>query len=98
MGRAGDVIGTIRVDVMMTVIGDPAAGRASSVEHGPEDQEVLDEFIELERLMRQSAVIADGGAQPAEHADHERDAEDFPSWHGKQDQSDDGENVDEDKI
>ena len=62
MGWAGDVIGTIGVDVMMAVIGDPAAGGARSVEHRPEDQKILYEFIKLQSLVRQGAVVADGGA------------------------------------
>src|SRR2546426_634673 len=48
VGRAGNVIGTIGVDVMVAMIGDPTSRSARSIEHRPEDQEVLDELIELE--------------------------------------------------
>jgi len=59
---------------------------------------MLNELIELEGLVRQRAVIADGGAQSAEYADHERDPENLPPRYGEKYQSEDGENMDEDEI
>ncbi len=38
VGGAGNVVGTVGVDVMVTMIGDPAARRAGSIKHRPEDQ------------------------------------------------------------
>src|SRR4051794_25812442 len=85
VSRAGNVVGTVRVDVMVAMVGDPTSRRSGTVEHGPEDQKMLNKFIELKGFMRKRTVITNGGAQPTENADNEPDAENLPSGHGVQD-------------
>ena len=48
------------------MVSDPACGMAGAVEDRPENKNLLDELIDLERLVRQHAVIADRSAEPAE--------------------------------
>src|SRR6202040_3259541 len=81
---AGDVFGRVRQRMMMPVIGDPARRSPRAIEHGPEDQEVFDDLIDLESAMGQQAVVADRGPKPAERDEAKRENHDFPARDRKQ--------------
>jgi len=94
----GDVLRRVGNRVMETVIGDPTRGMAGAVEDRPEDQELLDEAVGLESLVREHTVIADRGAQPAKGDTKQGHADNLEVWDGKKDQTDDRKNVNEDDI
>ncbi len=95
---AGDVLGRIGNGMMEAMVGDPACGMAGAVEDCPENQELLDEAVGLEGFVREHAVIADRGAQPAKGNAEQGHADNLKVWHGKKDQTDDCKNVNENEI
>ena len=96
--RARNVFRQIGDRVMQPMISDPARGVSRTVEDGPEDQELLDNRVGLERLMRQHAVITNRRAEPAKCGEEHRQTKNLEARHGKKDQADDGKNVNEDQV
>jgi hypothetical protein len=94
----GDVFGSVGDSVMQAMISDPACRMTGTVEDGPEDQELLDEAIGLESLVRKHAVIADRGAETAKGDAEQSHADDLKAWHREKNQTDDGKNVNENDI
>jgi len=80
------------------MIGDPACWMTGTVEDRPEDQELFDEAVGPEGLVRQHAVIADGRAEPAKGDAEQSHADNFEVWHGEEDQTDNGKNVNKNEI
>src|SRR5882724_650543 len=95
---AGNIVRRVRQRMMMAVIGDPACRRARAIEHGPENQEVLDRFVYLERAMREQAVITDGSAEAAERDETDRHRDHFPAGDREEDQRGDCQRVDQNKV
>ena len=91
----GDVLGRVRDGVVETMIGDPTCGMTGAVEDRPEDQELLDEAVGLYSFVGEHAVVADGGAQTAKGNAEQSHADNLEAWHGKEDQTGDGKNVNE---
>src|SRR5260370_37913811 len=61
----GDILRRVGHGMMQAMISDPARGMTGAVENGPEDQELFDESVGLERLVGEQAVIANRGAAAA---------------------------------
>src|SRR6266404_2549802 len=96
--RTGNVFGRVRDSVMQAMIRNPACWVAGPIEDGPEDQELLDEAVGLESLVREHPVIANRGAEPAEGDAEQSHADNLEAWHGEKNQADDGKSVNEDDI
>jgi hypothetical protein len=95
---AGDILWRVGDGVVQAMIGDPSCGVAGTVEDRPEDQELLDESIGLESLMREQAMVADGGAQAAEGDEEQGYAYDLETRQREEDQPDHREEMNEDQI
>jgi hypothetical protein len=52
--------------MMMPVVGHPTDGMPGAVEHGPEDEPLLDPPVYLQRAVRQQAVVTDRCAEATE--------------------------------
>ncbi len=96
--RTGNIFGRVRDSVMQAMIRNPACWVAGPIEDGPEDQELLDEAVGLESLVREHPVIANRGAEPAEGDAEQSHADNLEAWHGEKNQADDGKSVNEDDI
>ena len=83
---------------MQAMIRNPARGMSGAIENRPEDQELFDDRVGFERLVREHAVIANRGTESAECSEEHRQTEDFEAWDGKKDQADNGQDVNEDQI
>jgi len=70
----------------------------SVTEDRPENQELLDEAVGPDRLVREHTMIADSGAETAKGNAEQSHAHNFEAWHGEEDQTDDRKNVYEDEI
>src|SRR6266852_3911811 len=95
---AGDVLGSVGDGVVQAMVGHPARGMTRAVEDRPEDQKLFDEPVGLESLVREHAVITNGGAESAESDEEQRPAADLKTRQGKEDQPDHRENVNQDEI
>jgi hypothetical protein len=84
--------------MMMPVIGHPARGRSAAIEHGAENQEMLDNPIELERAMREKPMIANRGAESAERRNAQGDQKHLQARHRIQNHADNRQNVDQYEV
>lgn len=82
----------------MAMIGDPTRRRAAAVDHGPEDQEVLDELVELECSVREQAMITDGYTEASESRKKKGKTENLGSRQREQKQADDSQEMNQDKV
>ena len=64
MTGARHIIDRIGVCVMIAMIRDPRAGRARAIEARKENQNLLNDRMQLNRAMREAAMVADGCAKP----------------------------------
>ena len=62
----GNIIRRVSDGMMKPVISDPAGGMAGAVENRSKDEYLLDNLIDLERLVGQQPMIANRGTEPAE--------------------------------
>ena len=70
--RAGDVLGRVRLGVVQAVVRGPRQRRARAVHHREERQHVAHDRVQLHRLVRDRAVIADGRAEAAQEVQDRR--------------------------
>src|SRR6266850_2252453 len=96
--RTGNIFGRVCDGVVQAMIRNPARRVARAVEDSPEDEELFDELVGLDGLVGEHAVVADGGAEAAESDAKYRHTDDLEAWNREKDQTDDRENVDQDKI
>ena len=94
----GNVFGRVGDGVVKTMIRNPACRVTGAVEDGPEDQELLDELVGLDRFVGEHTVVADGGAEAAEGNAEQGHANDFEAGDREKDQTDDRKSVDQDDI
>src|SRR5437016_13191004 len=64
--RARNIGGLVGDRMVKEMISDPAGRMSRAVEDGPEDQELLDDRVGSERLVRQHLVITHGCAKTAQ--------------------------------
>src|SRR5712692_8505297 len=83
---------------MVPVVGDPSCRSSRAVEHGPEDQEVLDDLVQLESAVRQQAVVTHRRAETAESHEKQSEAENLQARKRKKNQPNDSQYVYQDKI
>src|SRR5712692_11206273 len=81
---AGDVLGSVGDGVVQAMVGHPARGMTRAVEDRPEDQELFYEPVGLESLVREHAVITNGGAESAESDEEQGQANDLKTRQGKE--------------
>src|SRR5215471_10865975 len=65
MPRARDVVNGIGIRVVIPVVSHPGVRRSGTVEYGAEYQELLDDRVQLDRAMRERAVIPDSRTKTA---------------------------------
>src|SRR5712692_2942281 len=84
--------------MMVPVVGHPTCRSSRAVEHGAEDQHVLDDLVQLESAVRQQAMVTDRRAETAESREKQREAENLQARKWKKNQPDDSQYVYQDKI
>ena len=95
---AGNVLGGVGIGMMMPVIGDPTGRISGAVEHGTEDQQVLDHFVHLNSPVRQHSMVTDGCPQASQARQQERQSQDRKARQREQNHSGDSQNVYESEI
>src|SRR5882672_4670020 len=80
------------------MIRNPARRVAGAIEDGPENQELLDELVGLDRFVGKHAVVANRSAKAAEGDAQYRHADHFEAGDRKKNQPDDRKNVDQDEV
>src|SRR5665213_1163489 len=95
---ARDVVGGVRARVVMPVVSNPAGRRSGAVKNGPENQCVLDEFVQPQRSVRQQAMERDGGAYASHSREQDRHGGNFEAGQRKKDQTGNGERMDQDEV
>src|ERR1043165_384136 len=94
----GDVLRRFHARVMLAMVGRPARGSAGAAEHREKDEEMADHAMELQRLVGDGAVIADGDADAAEPRDGEPHQQDAPPRPGEEDEADQSEDVNRNDV
>jgi len=89
----GNVVRRVGGGMVLPVIGDPARGMTGSVEYRPENQHLLDETIGLQGFVREHAMVTDGRSESAKSDKKRRESEYFEAGQGKQNNSHDGQHV-----
>ena len=77
--RAGHVVNGVCVCMMITMICDPRARRARSVEYCGEHKQLLDNGIQLNRPVGKCAVVCDGCSECAYTGKDQRGHKDLPA-------------------
>ena len=62
--------------MMEPVVGDPTCRSPRAVEHGPENQQVFDDLVQLEGAVRQHPMVTDRRAETTESRENEGQAQD----------------------
>src|SRR5712692_3835979 len=84
--------------MMVPVVGHPTCRSSRAVEHGAEDQHVLDDLVQLESAVRQHAMVTDRRAETTESREEKSKAEDSYAGQWKQNQANDSQYVYQDKV
>src|SRR2546422_11593225 len=84
--------------MMVPVVGHPTCRSSRAVEHGAEDQHVLDDLVQLESAVRQHAMVTDRRAETTESREEKSKAEDSCAGQWKQNQANHSQYVYQDKI
>src|SRR5215471_13226101 len=66
-----NVIRRVGFRVVQSMICCPVRGRTRTVENGPENEELLDNLVKLERAVRQITVVTDRRAQASKESEYE---------------------------
>src|SRR2546422_5389594 len=84
--------------MMVPVVGHPTCRSSRAVEHGAEDQHVVDDLVQLESAVRQHAMVTDRRAETTESREEKSKAEDSYAGQWKQNQANDSQYVYQDKV
>src|SRR5580704_14767985 len=91
--RARDIFRRVSLGVMQPMAGSPRRRRARSVEHRKENQHAARPRIQLERSMRDRAMVPNRRAETAEKYQRHRAQKYRPAWKRVKHQSNRGGNV-----
>ena len=94
----GNILGQVGNGMVQAMIGHSTRGMAGTVEDRPENQELLDESVHFERLVREQAMITNCGAETAEAKEEQGHTYDLETRQREEDQPDHREKVDEDQV
>jgi hypothetical protein len=86
--RARNIFGLVGDRMVKAMISDPAGRMTRAVEDRPEDQELLDDRVGPERLVRQHSVITHGCAKTTQCREQQGQAKNLQAGKGKEDQAD----------
>src|SRR5437763_1262858 len=88
--RAGNIVESICVGVMISVVRNPCTGSTRSVKHGKENKQLFDDRIQLDSAMRQRAMVTDRCSKGTQAGENQRRRKHLPTGHWKQHDSKQG--------
>src|SRR5215831_19700914 len=84
--------------MVQPVIGNPTRRMPRTIENRPKDQKLLDDWMSLQRFVRQHPVVTNRRAKAAERCEQHSQAKDLEAGEWEKNQPDDGKNVNEDQV